>query len=357
MQKNIFVLLLFLTSIINAREHLVVTKDIPLTLDSSLQKQVQSLTQSMKKKFQAKGVSIAVINSKTGNILSLADSNSDVIKDFPKNNIASFIYEPGFVIAPTVFSLALDKKLITPVELINGHQGHYRIRTMTITDHYPYDYISAANVIVHSSSIGMAQIAQKIKEQKYRGGLVKFGFTKPAVDWFSNENSGYIPSERRMKSDIYRVTSAYGYGIKVNLLQLLRAYNVFNDDGLLIKLKVFANIKATTSPKTVLDAKTAHAMKKILIETVEKGTGKMAETQGLEIGGKTGTAHVVKNGRYIKEYNCSFVGFVNGTKKSYTIAVLVREPQTKKYASETAVVVFKGVVDALVQEKLLNSFK
>jgi len=354
MQKLIFILCIISISIANAQEHHAITQKIPLTLDSLLQKQMQSLTQSMKEKFQAKGISIAIMDSKTGNILSLADSNSDVVKNFPKNYVANFSYEPGFVIAPIVFSLALDKKLITPDELINGHQGHYHVGGMTITDHYPFDYLSAVNVIVHSSSIGIAQIAQKIKGQEYRDGLVKFGFTKPAVDWFSNENSGYIPNERRMKSDIYKVTSAYGYGIKVNLLQLLRAYNVFNNDGLLIKLKIFANIKATTNPKTVLDAKTAHEMKKILIETVEKGTGKKAETQGFEIGGKTGTVHVIKNGRYIKEYNCSFVGFVNGAKKSYTIAVLVREPQTKKYASETAAVAFKRVVNILRDKAYLK---
>ena len=333
MQKQIFVLLLLLASIIHAGENVTVTQEISLTLDASLQKQVQSLTQSMKKRFQAKGVAVAVMDSKIGEILSLADSNSNVVKDFPKSRIASFTYEPGFIMAPIVFSLALEKKLITPDALINGHQGRYQLKGKTITDYHPFDWLSAENVIVYSSNIGMAQIAQKLAAQNYYDGLVKFGFTQHTVDGLSDE--------------IYKATTSYGYGVKVNLLQLLQAYNVFNNDGILIKPRIVANSTAQ-KPQKVIDTKTANAIKKILIETVEKGTGKNAKTQGIEIGGKTGAAHVVKNGKYIKEYNCSFVGFVNGDKKSYAIAVLVQEPQTSPYASETAVIVFKGVVEILV---------
>lgn len=353
MQKNIFAILLLLSSVINARENITITQEVSLTLDSSLQKQIQSLTQSMKKRFQAKGVAVAVMDSKTGDILSLANSNSDTGKEFPKNSVASFNYEPGFVMAPMVFSIALEKKLITPNELINGHKGQYKIEGKTVTDAHPFEYMSASSVIVNSSKIGMSQIAQKLSANDYYDGLVKFGFTESAIDWFSNEKSGYIPNEERLQYNIYKLLTGYGYGVEVNLLQLLRAYNVFNNDGLLIKPKIFANIKAS-SPRTTLDANTAHTMKKILIETVEKGTGKNTKIKGLEIGGKTDTAHVAKNGKYIKEYNCSFVGFVNGAKESYTIAVLVREPQTSHYASETAVVVFKGVTNILMQKRELN---
>jgi len=354
MQKKIFVLLLLLASIIGARENITVTKIISLTLDASLQKQVQVLTQSMKKRFQTKGVAIVVMDSNTGEILSLADSNSDVVKDFPKNRITSLTYEPGFVMAPIVFSLALEKKLITPDDLINGHQGCYQFKGRTITDHYPFDWLSAANVVIYSSNIGIVQIAQKLPAQDYHDGLLlKFGFTQHTVDGFYGENGGFIPDSKSLGFEIYKATTSYGYGVKVNLLQLLQAYNIFNNDGIFIKPRIVVNNSAQ-KPQKVLDTKTVNAIKKILIETVEKGPGKDAKAQGLEIGGKTGTAHVVKNGRYIKEYNCSFVGFVNGNKKSYTIAVLLQEPQTSQYVSETAVVVFKSIMNVLVQEKLLN---
>jgi len=355
MQKNIFIFLLLLTSIVNARETLTAIKKIPLTLDSSLQKQVHSIAQSMKKSLQAKDVDIVVMNSKTGEILSLVDSNKDIVKSFPENYIANFSYEPGFVIAPIVFSLALDKKLITPHELINTHRGNYKIKGFSITDRHWFDYLGADDVIVYTSNIGMSQIAQKLSGEDYHNGLIKFGFTKHTVEGFSNEDSGFILDVDRLNIEIYKAVTSYGYITKVNLIQLLQAYNVFNNNGILIKPKIIAKSQIE-QPKRVIDAKTAKMMKKILIKTVIKGTGRNAQTKGLEIGGKTGTAHIAKNGRYINEYNCSFVGFANGNKKSYTIAVLVQKPQTSWYASQSAAVVFKKVVDVLMQERMLKNF-
>lgn len=347
MQNKIIALLFLLVSLVYAQEKNNLAITVKTTLDKSLQSKLQPLAKSIKNRFKTKGVYIAVMDSKSGNILGLADSNSDVLKDFPNSSIANFTYEPGFVFAPIVFSLALDKHLVNPDALINAHKGKYKVKGMTVVDRYPHGYLSASSVLVYSSNIGMVQIAQKVSAKDYYDGLISFGLNKRAVDWLANEKSGLIPTQDRLKSDIYKATTSYGYGVRVNLFQLLQAYNVFNNDGLLIKPKIFANIKPTSAPQTVLDAKTAHMMKKILIETVQKGTGKNAKIDGLEIGGKTGTAHVVENGRYVKKYNHSFVGFVNGDNKSYTIAVLVQEPKTSEYALQTAAVVFRKVVEAL----------
>ena len=348
MQKKIIALLFLLVSLVNAQEN-TVTTPVELTLDKSFQSKLQPLVKSMKNRFEAKGVFIAVMDSKTGDILGLADSNNNMLKDFSNSSIAAFTYEPGSAFMPIVFSLALNKHLINPDELINAHKGVYKIEGKIVTDEHPFQYISTADVIVYSSNVGMAQIAQKLSAKDYYDGLISFGLNKRAVDRLADEKSGYIPDQNRLKSDIYKATTSYGYGVRVNLFQLLQAYNVFNNNGLLIKPKIFANIKPASASHTVLNAKTAHIMKKILIKTVEKGTGKNAKIDGLEIGGKTGTAYVVENGRYVEKYNHSFVGFVNGDNKSYTIAVLVREPKTSLYPSKTAAVVFRKVAKVLMQ--------
>ena len=96
-------------------------------------------------------------------------------------------------------------------------------------------------------------------------------------------------------------------------------------------------------------------MKEMLIRTVEKGTGKKTQIDGLEIGGKTGTANVVEQGKYQRKYMSSFFGFVNDKEHRYTVGVTVNDPVSRGenwyyyYASNSAVPVFKEVVKILIK--------
>mgnify|MGYP000695654509 CR=1 FL=1 len=98
-------------------------------------------------------------------------------------------------------------------------------------------------------------------------------------------------------------------------------------------------------------------MKKILIKTGQEGTGVGTIIPGLEIGGKTGTAHIAEKGRYVNKYNTSFFGFANDKKSAYTIGVTVIQPKQNHFASLTAVPVYKQVVDLLVEFDYLKPAK
>jgi cell division protein FtsI (penicillin-binding protein 3) len=95
-------------------------------------------------------------------------------------------------------------------------------------------------------------------------------------------------------------------------------------------------------------------MAKILIKTVNQGTGIKTRIEGLQIGGKTGTAHIAQKGRYVNKYNTSFLGFVNDGTNKYTLGVTVIQPRTNHFASLTAVPVFKEIVEALVDDGYLT---
>jgi cell division protein FtsI (penicillin-binding protein 3) len=98
--------------------------------------------------------------------------------------------------------------------------------------------------------------------------------------------------------------------------------------------------------------KAANQIHDILIEVVKRGTGVKAQYPGLEIGGKTGTAHIAKNGRYVREYHSSFYGFANDKEgHKYTIGVLVirAKKRYKYFASLSAVPTFKRIVHTLVE--------
>jgi len=146
--------------------------------------------------------------------------------------------------------------------------------------------------------------------------------------------------------------------MRVNVMQLLKAYNAFNNRGRILQpyfvnklVDMHGNVQniAPEGSTQVISTATAQRMKKILIKTVNEGTGVGTITPGLEIGGKTGTAHIAERGRYVRKYNTSFFGFANDKKHKYTIGVTVVQPRKNHFASLTAVPTYKGIVDLLVE--------
>lgn len=343
--------------------------DIKLNIPISLQIRVEKMCDSMKKELEAKQIMVAIMNSKNGKVITMASSNRFSPKsikrsDYPSLNsdMIEYSFEPGSVIKPFTFSLLLDKGLVNPYDLVNGHNGRFKIGRKVITDEHSFDWLSAENVIVHSSNIGIAKLAQKLSGFDFHNGLKKFGFSKQSTPDLIYEKAGSIPSALRLENEIYKATASYGYGMHVNLMQLIRAYSAFNNNGRIITPKIVYSFidgynKETIVPDEeqiqVIKSSTAERVKKILIKTVNEGTGVKAKTQGLEIGGKTGTAHIVEDREYINKYNTAFVGFANDKQSQYTIGVVVVQPKKSQFAAQTSVPVFKNSVDIMVEEGYL----
>lgn len=344
--------------------------DVKLTIPIALQIKIERMLDAMKKELDAQEIMMVIMDSHKGDIYAIASSN----RYFPKNikrsdypslnsNMIEYSFEPGSVLKPITFSLLLEHKLVNPYDLVNGHNGRFRMGRKVITDEHRFDWLSAENVIVYSSNIGMAQLAQKLSGYEFYQGLKKFGFSQKTTPDLIYERAGSVPSAKRLENEIYKATCAYGYGIRVNLMQLIRAYSAFNNNGVMVSPKLvrsFINQQSQeqetlpTQKVQVLPAATAQRVKKILIKTVNKGTGKKAITPGLEIGGKTGTAHIVEKGKYVHKYNTAFMGFANDAKHKFSIGVVVIKPKKSHFAAQTAVPVFKKAVDIMVEDGYLE---
>ena len=344
--------------------------DIKLTIPVSFQLKIEKMLDNMKQKLEAKQIMIVVMDSRKGDIVAIASSNRFYPKkirksDYPSLNtgMIEYSFEPGSVIKPITFSLLLEHKLVNPYDLVNGHNGRFKMGRKVITDEHKFDWLSAENVIVHSSNIGMAQLSQKLSGYEFHEGLLRFGFSQKSTPDLIYERKGSIPSVKRLENKIYKATCSYGYGMRANLMQLIRAYSAFNNGGKMVTPRLVdalidQNAQTTKlpyeEPLRAISATTAARMKKILIKTVNKGTGTKAITPGVEIGGKTGTAHIVEKGRYVRRYNTSFIGFANDTNHHYTIGVVVVEPHSSQFASQTAVPVFKQAIDLMIEEGYLE---
>ncbi|MDR0665788.1 MAG: penicillin-binding protein 2 [Campylobacteraceae bacterium] len=349
-------------------------QDIRLSIPLKLQKMVERKLDLHKTRLEAKEIIAVVMKSDTGDIISLAssnryDANSLKQDDYPFLNIqsAEYIYEPGSVMKPIVYALLLNNGKINPKDIFRTYGGEYNMGRYTIKDEHKFksEWISARDAIVYSSNVVMAQLGQKLDAREYYDGLRAFGFGEKSGIDLTYENGGDKISVNHFKNEIARSTIGYGYGINVNFMQLIKAFNVFNNDGLLINPKIVSyivdkkniihEIKNEESVR-VISENTANTIKQTLIDTVKDGSGTKAFVDGVITGGKTGTAQIAQGGVYHRRYNSSFIGFANdGSGSKYTIGVLVIEPSREYFSSQSAAPIFKDIVLCMLEEgKLLR---
>lgn len=346
--------------------------DVHLTVSLKMQKIIENILDKHQKNLEAKEIMVGIMNSETGEFVTLASSNRfnpDLIekKDYGALNISAieYIYEPGSVMKPITLALLLRANKVNPYDIVNAYGGSYKLGTKVIKDDHKADKYTVEDIIVYSSNIGTAQIAQKLDAIEFYQGLKDFGFSvRTGVD-LPFEHPGIIPALNRFNSPIYKATVGYGYGMNANFMQLIKAYNVFNNNGRVLTPRLVKKLVSPSGqelfPEKIPDPQVitpaiAKRIQKILIKVVQQGTGTKAKMEGLEIGGKTGTAHIAEDGEYVRSYNGSFFGFANDKKNKYTIGVVIREAKKKQayFAAQSAVPVFKEVVEKLVENGYLT---
>lgn len=347
---------------------------IELSIPIKLQKSIENLLDFAKKDLNAKEVMTIILRSDTGDILTLATSNRYNInsikkEDYPSLNInaVEYSYEPGSVMKPIVYATLLRENKINKNEIINTHGGRYKIGKYTISDDIKKDSLLSEDVLTFSSNIGMSQLAQRLDGITYYKGLTDFGLGgKTDID-LTRESVGLLKNAQSLNSEVYKATVSYGYGLNVNFMQLIRAFNVFNNEGVLLSPKLAKYIVDKSGQKhevendekaRVLSKEEAADMKRILSKVVHEGSGRKALVDGVDIGGKTGTAKIASRGSYDSLYNSSFIGFVNDKDgNKYTIGVLVIEPEnvnSRYYGSQNAAPLFKQIVEELIDTQYLK---
>ena len=353
--------------------------NVVLNIPLKLQKTLEKMALAKMNDLIAKEVVIGVMEAKSGAIVSLVSTSrynpSNITKkDYQAlNSTASeYAYEMGSVMKPFIFALLLKAGKIDPLEIINVYGGKYKLGKRTITDSHKNETLSAQDVIVESSNVGMIQIVDRLSEFELYNGLLEFGFSKKSGIDLSYEQIGNMPSISKLKNKVYKSTLSYGYGVQATFMQLLSAYNAITNDGVMVTPRIASHLEKDSKTykykeqefAQVLSKAQAQMMKDILIKVVESpnGTAKRTRIPGLVIGGKTGTAHIATSGGYSdKRYNANFFGFVRDAKgKEYTIGVLVREPMKPYpyyYASWSALPIFRSTIELMVENGYLTPAK
>ena len=349
--------------------------DLHLNISLALQRRVELMIDAMKQNIDADEILVGVMESRTGKVRALASTErydpahiqqKDISALNPK--FSEYPYEAGSVIKPLTLAIALDHKVVTPNTWFNTYNGKLKIgEKRTISDDEKFDSLTATDIIVHSSNVGISQISWRLTGQEFREGLLNFGIAKPSGLDLSRDLPGKLKPLHLLNNKMHRANSSYGYGMLVTFAQLFKAYSAFNNDGVAVTPRIVDYLgdrkgkRYTLKPKVgntqAVGQKAARQIHNILLEVVKRGTGVKAQYPGLEIGGKTGTAHIAKHGHYVREYHSSFYGFANDKEgNKYTIGVLVIKAKKyhKYFASQSAVPTFKNITKILVEQGYLK---
>ncbi|MFA5593514.1 MAG: penicillin-binding protein 2 [Micavibrio sp.] len=308
------------------------------TIDVRIQHALRREIAHAVKRFRAIGGSGVVMEVNTGEMLAAIslpdfdphDVSSKTKKEALFNNLTLGVFEPGstFKIVTTAAAIELSGAAMgktydarTPVEFgrfrINDYYGQRRILTLP-------------EVFMYSSNIGSAKMAQNIGTDPFVAFMRDLGLLNAPQVEIPEVGAPILPKPWR---EINTATASYGHGIAVSPLQLVAAASSIMNGGTLIRPtlvldRVRGHAAENKSRVRVVSEKTSHRMRQLMRLVVTDGTGKRADIEGYNVGGKTGTANKSENGRYAKDKRrSSFMAFFPSEAPKYAVYIMVDEPK------------------------------
>jgi len=315
--------------------------NLVLTVDANIQYAAEQALMAGVKRDHAESGSVLIMDPTTGGIVAWADyptySANNFTKTDPaqfKDNILSYVYEPGSVMKVVTLSGAINAGAITPTTVINDpgyvKAGGYYIYDWDKRNHGKVDY---TYVLEHSLNVGAMKAMLAEGHPTFYSNLQAFGLTQPSGVDVAGESFIPLPSASKMQDSQY-ATVSFGQGVDVNMVQMLAAINVVANGGKYATPHVVERIGTHINPvmlqpqRQVISPATAAKMTEMMKQVVQKGSGWTSRIHGFELNqaGKTGTSQIPVKGKYTQDVWASFVGFLPANKPRFTMIVVVRKP-------------------------------
>ena len=326
--------------------------DLVLSLDRRIQFLAYRALKYAVQKHGALGGSVVVLDSRTGEVLAMANqpaynpnNRADRVGARFRNRSVTDVFEPGSTVKPFTVVSALETGKFKPRSKVDTRPGVLKIGKHKVSDPHDYGIIDVATVLKKSSNVGASKIALALPTEQIWDTFDSVGFGKVTGSGFPGESGGIL-SDYVGWSDIERATLSFGYGLSVTPLQLAQAYSVIASGGLMYPI-TFQKVDAPVEPERVL---AAHATLQVraMLEAVTGpgGTGKRARISGYRVAGKTGTARKSTVGGYSEDrYIAVFAGMAPASSPRLVAIVTIDEPSGKEYyGGQVAAPVFAEVM-------------
>jgi cell division protein FtsI (penicillin-binding protein 3) len=345
-------------------EPAIAGRTLVTTLDREVQYLAQEALRRAVKENQAKGGTIVVMDARTGDISAMAsypwfDPNDfeRAKRDAVRNRAVTDMFEPGSVNKVVTAAAALESGSVGVREIFQV-PWWMRVGGYTVNDAHPHPVqdMTLGDIVAQSSNIGSAMVAARVGSAELASVLARFGYGSPTGVGFPGEAGGVVP-ELPQWTDITRTTVAYGQGISMTPLQMAAVYATVANDGMWVQPRLVRGTSGSDGrfeeapvgeSLRVLSEDTATMLTRMLASVVETGTGGAAQIPGYQVAGKTGTARKLVDGRYVRRYMASFVGFLPASDPRVVIVVSIDEPRTV-YGGVAAAPVFSEIARHVIQ--------
>jgi cell division protein FtsI (penicillin-binding protein 3) len=310
---------------------------VKTTLDVRVQHIVRDELATAMQKYHAIAAGAVVLNAKTGEIVAMAslpdfDPNTAAgAHDKDKfNRMTAGTFEMGSTIKSFTTAMALDSGKVNMNSKFDATRP-ITIGRQTIRDfHGKGRVLSVPEVFIYSSNIGSAREADVVGIEGHREFLKRMGL----LDRMKIELPEVrTPTEPKVWKKVHSITISFGHGMTTTPLQTAVAAAALMNGGLLFDPTLLPRSadELVADEHRVIKEKTSADMRYLYRLNAEKGSGKRAEVPGYRVGGKTGTAEKVVNGRYStdKRFNAFLAAFPMDDPK-YIVLSIIDEPKPEK---------------------------
>ena len=308
-------------------------KPLQLSVDKDIQFLIREELLKYNEIFKTLGSAAILMNVNNGEIISivsLPDFNPDqrnAITDVNYiNRTTKGVYELGSVFKTFTLAAAINERTVEPETEFKNLKKSIRCGKNIISE---YDNkipsnLTAEQILIRSGNIGSVRIGQSVGINDYKKFLNDLNLINPIN--FDIEEVGIPVSFNWGKCKL--ATVSYGHGITTTILQLANAYSIIANGGYQIYPTLINNNK-NLKRERLLKKDVSNKINSILrkIVTSKEGTASLANVEGYEVGGKTGTAQKSAIGGYSKDKINTFVSIFPISNPKYSLVVMLDEPK------------------------------
>lgn len=308
-----------------------------LSVDLRVQHIVRDEVAQGMQKYHAIAAGAVVFNIHTGEVVAMAsvpdfDPNNPVdANDKDKlNRMSAGLYEMGSTIKSFTTAMALDTGKVNLNSTFDARRP-ITIGRRTIRDfHGKNRVLTVPEVFIYSSNIGSAREADVVGIEGHREFLHRLGLLERMQTELPEVAR---PTEPKVWKKVHSITAAFGHGFSTTPLQTAVGAAALMNGGILVNPTFLPRTVAEASQvaQRVVSEKTSEDMRYLYRLNAEKGSGKKAEVPGYRVGGKTGTAEKVINGRYSSNvrFNAFLAAFPMDNPQ-YVVLSIIDEPKPEK---------------------------